>query len=91
MTTLTPTTGTLPTFPNQTTMGRMLRQRVAAPGLPLDPIQRQAAIENALSMALWHVRHADTAQALQSATGRAIRAASLLKQACTEAINGGRA
>lgn len=52
---------------------------------------RQQAIENALSMALWHVRHGDTAQALQAATGRTIRAASLLKQACTEATNGGRA
>jgi hypothetical protein len=83
----------LPTPPGKTTMGRMLHQRLAAPTwtTPIDPSARQAAIENALSMALWHVRRADTAQALHVATGRTIRAAAMLKQACTEATNGGRA
>lgn len=57
----------------------------------LERLARQQAIENALSMALWHVRHGDTTQALQAATGRAIRATSMLKQACTEATSGGRA
>lgn len=76
----------------KTVFGRMLHKRLTAPtwSTPIDPAARQAAIENALSMALWHIRHADTAQALQAATGRAIRAASMLKQACTEASNGGR-
>lgn len=95
-TTTTPkagTPGTMPTSPNHTTMGRLMHKRLAAPTwtTPIDPAARQAAIENALSMALWHVRNGDTAQALQAATGRTIRAASLLKQACTEATNGGRA
>lgn len=87
------TPGTLPTPLSHTTMGRLLHKRLAAPTwtTPIDPAARQAAIENALSMALWHVRNGDTAQALQAATGRAIRAASLLKQACTEATNSGRA
>lgn len=54
-------------------------------------ISRQQAIENALSMALYHVRHGDTAQAIHTATAKAIRAASMLKQACTESAIGGRA
>jgi hypothetical protein len=44
------------------------------------PLTRQQAIENALSVALWHVRHGD----IHTATGRAIRAASMLKQACND-------
>lgn len=44
------------------------------------PFDRQQAIENALSMALYHARHGD----IHNATGRAIRAASMLKQACAE-------
>ena len=52
------------------------------------PLIRQQAIENALSMALHHVRHGDT----HAAVGRAIRAASMLKQACAKfAIEGGAA
>ena len=78
---------------NNTTIGKMLHRRLAAPtGTdPIDATARQAAIENALSMALWHVRHGTGVEAIQAATGRAIRAASMLKQACTEATNGGRA
>lgn len=53
-------------------------------------IDRQQAIENALSMALYHVRHGDTLQAIRAATAKAIRAASLLKQTCTESANGGK-
>lgn len=89
-----PTTGHAPiTTPAQTAIGRMLHKRLAAPtwSTPIDPAARQAAIENALSMALWHVRHGTGTDAIQAATGRAIRAASMLKQACTEANNGGRA
>lgn len=52
---------------------------IAAP----TPVQRQAAIENALSMALWHVRQSNT-NSIQAATAKAIRAVSMLKQACAE-------
>jgi hypothetical protein len=49
------------------------------PGIT-SPLVRQQAIENTLSMALWHARHGD----IHAATGRAIRAESVLKQACNE-------
>ena len=49
-----------------------------------DPIAHQAAIENALSMALYYVRQpAHSPATLQAATARANRALSLLKQACS--------
>jgi hypothetical protein len=48
------------------------------------PLARQQAIENALSMALYHARHGE----IHAATGRAIRAASMLKQACAESAAG---
>lgn len=51
-------------------------------------IARQQAIENALSMALFHVRHANTEEGIQAATAKAIRAASMLKQACAELATG---
>lgn len=52
-------------------------------------IQRQAAIENALSSALHYVRTTSTPHGIQAATAKAIRAASMLKQACSElAISG---
>ncbi len=54
-------------------------------------VERQAAIENALSAALWHVRHGSGPQALQTATGRAIRAVAVLKRACAESASCGRA
>lgn len=47
------------------------------------PVQRQAAIENALSMALWHVRQSKNTS-IQAATAKAIRAVSMLKQACAD-------
>ena len=47
-------------------------------------LARQQAIENALSMALYHARHGE----IHAATGRAIRAASMLKQACSEGREG---
>lgn len=50
----------------------------------LDPINHQAAIENALSTALYYVRQpAHSPAMLQAATARANRALSLLKQACS--------
>ncbi|WP_394788776.1 hypothetical protein [Rhodoferax sp.] len=46
-------------------------------------VERQQAIENALSTALYYVRQPNTtATMLHAATGRANRALSLLKQAC---------
>lgn len=74
----TGTTGTLPTIPRFTSPGTVNTDTLAL------PIARQQAIENALSTALWHVRKEGTQADLQAATGRAVRAASLLKQACTD-------
>ena len=55
-------------------------------------ISRHQAIENALSMALFHIRKGDTQQDIRSAMAKSNRAASLLKQACTEvALIGGAA
>ncbi|MDO8777725.1 MAG: hypothetical protein Q7K57_55220 [Burkholderiaceae bacterium] len=50
----------------------------------LGNIERQQAIENALSMALYHIRQPHSTTALHAATGRANRALSLLKHACDE-------
>jgi hypothetical protein len=47
-------------------------------------ITRQQAIENALSTALYFIRQPHSTTALQAATGRAMRAATMLKQACSE-------
>ena len=55
------------------------------------PLIRQQAIENALSDALHLVRTTGTQHGIHAATGRAIRAASMLKQACAEFQNGGAA
>lgn len=51
---------------------------------PLGTVARQQAIENALSMALHYIRTTDTQHGIQAATGKAIRAVAMLKQACTE-------
>lgn len=49
-------------------------------------LERQQAIENALSTALYYVRQPNTSAAtLRAATGRANRALSLLKHACAAA------
>ncbi|MDB5745093.1 MAG: hypothetical protein JWR68_3408 [Polaromonas sp.] len=50
----------------------------------LDTIARQQAIENALSTALYFIRLPSTESGLKAATGRAIRATAMLKQACAE-------
>ena len=55
------------------------------------PLERQQAIENALSTALYFIRLPSTESGLRAATSRAIRAASLLKQTCAEAQLGGAA
>ena len=51
---------------------------------PTSPIARQQAIENALSMALFHIRKGDAHQAVAKAT----RATSLLKQSCSDLFIG---
>ena len=51
---------------------------------PLGTVARQQAIENALSMALHYIRTTDTQHGIQAATGKAIRAVAMLKQACSE-------
>ena len=62
-----------------------------APVPGVHTIERQQAIENALSMALFHVRHGDNLAAMRTATAKAVRAAAMLKQACTESAISGRA
>ena len=42
-----------------------------------------ANIENALSLALFHIRKGESLNDLHRATGKAVRAAALLKQAVT--------
>ena len=54
-------------------------------------LARQQAIENALTTALYFIRLPSTESGLKAATGRAIRAASMLKQACAEIQKGGAA
>ena len=56
------------------------------------PLIRQQAIESALSMALYFIRLPSAESGLKAAPGRAIRAASMLKQACAKfVIEGGAA
>ena len=52
------------------------------------PLARQQAIENALSMALFHIRKGDTRQDIQAAMSKSIRATSLLKQSCSDLFSG---
>ena len=66
----------------------LARQRTAptvqTPAQNQDPTAHQAAIENALSMALYYVRQpAHSPATMQAATARANRALTLLKQACS--------
>ena len=55
----------------------------------LDIPRQQAAIENALSMALYFMRLPRTDSALHAATAKTNRALTLLKNACSDAQNGG--
>ena len=57
----------------------------------LDTIERQHAIERTLMAALCLIRMPYSPATLHAATGRANRAASMLKQACAEAKTGGAA
>lgn len=55
------------------------------PTSKLDTIDRQQAIESALSAALFHIRQPNTLESLWSATGRTSRALTMLKNACAQA------
>lgn len=81
----TPTPGNTP--PSYTHTGRIVREHVES----ATDTARQQTIENHLSMALFHVRQGDGPLSIQAATGRAVRAATLLKLQCDETTNGGRA
>ena len=90
----TPKAATLGTTPTTNTLlARMLHARTVrrlhpqkvAPKADVT-VARQQAIENALSMALHHIRTTDSQQGIQAATGKAIRAVAMLKQACVESI-----
>ncbi|WP_342616961.1 hypothetical protein [Rhodoferax sp. GW822-FHT02A01] len=63
--------------------GTLVRQSaLPKPALPADPVAQQAAIENALSMALYFVRQPGRERAnLWAATAKANRALTLLKHA----------
>ena len=74
------TVNTTTTTPKMGTLGTTPATSPAA-------IARRIAIEAALSLALFHIRRDDT----HAATGRAIRAASMLKQACAESKTTGSA
>ncbi len=54
-------------------------------------VARQQAIENSLSLALYHIRQNERPSNIHAATVKAVRAAALLKQACTEITTNGRA
>jgi hypothetical protein len=47
-------------------------------------LARQQAIENALCLALWHIRQDVAPGHIHAATVKAVRAAAMLKQACSE-------
>lgn len=69
------------TTPAFTTMGRLVAARVTS-SVPTDMLARQQQIENHLSAALHLVRTSGTIEGYSKAVGRAVRAASLLKQSC---------
>ena len=74
-----------------TTVNTRTTPKTASLGNTPYAIERQQAIENALSAALYFIRLPSTHSGLHAATGRANRALSLLKQACSEASMGGAA
>jgi len=92
------TTGHTPATTSNSKLGRLMHTRIIQRRYPAltapqaaPSISRQQAIENALCMALHYIRTTDTQQGIQAATAKAIRAASLLKQASTESTFSGRA
>ena len=86
MTTPTPKTGTTTTtLPKYVTTGRTINPLInrSPHPRPSDPATRQAAIENHLSAALFHIRHSTGSEGIHAAVGRAIAASRALKQLCT--------
>lgn len=75
--------GAKPNLPAFTSIARVIKDRLA----PMPSIERRDAIESALIGALYHVRTGDTVQAKHIATGKAVTAARLLKQACAESTS----
>jgi len=69
------TVNTIPT-PKAAPLGNM---PATTPG-----ISRQQAIENALCMALYYIRDSERPGNIHAATVKAVRAAAMLKQACTD-------
>lgn len=63
-------------------MTKQVNTHTTPPWSNLSPLTRQQAIEAALSDALHLVRTTGTQHGIQAATGRAVRAAAMLKQAC---------
>lgn len=57
----------------------------------LGNIERKQALENVLSMALYHVRNGNTQQVLHATMVKAVWAAPMLEQASNEASISGRA
>lgn len=55
------------------------------------PTAIKEPIESALLVALQQLRAANDPQAMQVATGKAIRAATMLKRACSALVEGGKA
>lgn len=55
------------------------------------PTAIKEPIESALLVALQQLRAANDAQAMQVATGKAIRAATMMKRACSALVEGGKA
>ncbi len=77
---------------NVSTLASRKASPAATPAIASAPaLERQQAIENALSMALYFIRQPHSDTSLKAATGRAIRAVSMLKQACAESSSNGRA
>ena len=78
-----------------TTVNTITTPKVASlgntPAFSTSIIARQQAIENALTTALYFICLPLTESGLRAATGRAVRAASMLKQACSDAKTGGAA
>ena len=76
---------TTTTLPKYVTTGRTINPLInrSPHPRPSDPATRQAAIENHLSAALFHIRHSTGSEGIHAAVGRAIAASRALKQLCT--------
>ena len=76
----------------QSQLGARTMTKVNTPTTPetgnTSPLARHQAIENALSMALFHIRKGDTQRDIHAAMAKANRATSLLKQSCSDLFSG---